>query len=159
LADEIRALPQLRHVALPLGTVRRTNLAVAAMIEDEARARAGVHQLHGIRQFTRSNADVETQTDLAQKSNSIHEVLFQAIARRRGINMNYLTNALDVPAPLKLASILPEAPVGRMPANDRGNHRRLAGLTQFHDVVGLGLLLGTRHINFHVDRFDNVESL
>ena len=102
---QIDAAPPLVGAVLDLDVLEprivrleeRLGIAVAAVIEDEARIRALLGQLRAVSQFRGSQAQVEAQAQLAKLLDAANEVVRQAIAGGRAAAVQDLANALDAP--------------------------------------------------------------
>src|SRR5438552_295311 len=105
LADDLLPFGNRHHVALPLGMILGLDVAVAAMIQDEARVWAGIDELGGVSQFSRPHTNIEAHAELAQEPDAFDEIGAQAIAGWHFRVVQYLAHPLDVTAALERLQI------------------------------------------------------
>ena len=148
-----------REVGPPRREVLRADVGVAAMVEDERRAGAGVDQLRRVAELLGAHADVEAQAQLAQQANPPDELLVEAVARRRARAVEHLANPLDLGGLLEPGDVVLE-PVRVRPARDHGpDHRPRLSPAEVDHVFRLLHLLRRLDVHLHVDRLDDAQPL
>ena len=81
--------------SLPRSRGRRRDVGVAAVVEDEPRAGAGVDQLRRVAQLAGPHAEVEAQAELAEQPDAPDERRLQAVAGGRARAVEHLAEPLD----------------------------------------------------------------
>src|SRR5262245_12844707 len=84
------------------------HIFVAAVIEDEARVRAGIDQFCPVVEFGRSHAEVEAQPEFTEQPDPRDKLFRKTVTRRGFVAVQYPANALDVWAIAKLRDVLLE---------------------------------------------------